>query len=110
MSSGFTGEAWKATSVSDFDAAAISLFLSVYIWKLFLLQTLVSIAIISIMSEPTAVVSKPNSEGVAEISNGANSVEVSKEIAKEVLSEVSSRLRLIIDIQYPPSKSLTIYN
>jgi hypothetical protein len=97
MSSGFTGEAWKASSVLDFDAAAISLFVSVYIWKLFLLRTLVSIAIISIMSEPTTAVSKPNSEGVAEISNGANSVAVSKEIAKEVWSEGTSRLRLIIE-------------
>jgi hypothetical protein len=31
MSSGFTGEAWKASSVLDFDDGAISLFVSVYI-------------------------------------------------------------------------------
>jgi hypothetical protein len=31
MSSGFLGEAWKASIVLDFDAGAISLFVSVYI-------------------------------------------------------------------------------
>ena len=62
------------------------------------MQTLVSIAaIISIMSEPSAAVSKPNSEGVAEINNEANSVTVPKEITNEILLELSSRLRLIIE-------------
>ena len=49
------------------------------------------------MSEPTLSASKPNAEGVAEISKGACSVAGTIDVVKEVWSEVSERLKPIME-------------
>ena len=53
-------------------------------------------AIISIMSEQSAAVSKPSMEELVASNNEADSVTVPKEITNEILSELCSRLRVII--------------
>ena len=54
-------------------------------------------AIISIMSEQSAAVSKPRLEELGASNNEADSVTVPKEITNEILLELSSRLQFLIE-------------